>query len=301
MRLRSALLALLSPAMALAATLNAAHAAAPTPDAIVKSAPASAWKTIPADRLLLMTLTDGSRIVIELARAFAPTHVANVVHLAQAHAFDQGAITRVQDNYVVQWRVRDEKAPLPAGFTPHPAAEYARPRAGITLHPLDEPDAYAPQSGFAEDWAVGSDGRTVWPAQCYGVVGVGRDMPPDTGDGRELYVINGQAPRQLDRNLAVIGRVLTGMDHLSALPRGTGPLGFYTDPRQYGGIRSLRLVADLPAGHQPHMQVMRTESPSFKAYTAARAARQDPFFVQPAHGAALCNLPVPARSAPATR
>ncbi|PYD47121.1 peptidylprolyl isomerase [Novacetimonas pomaceti] len=288
MRLYPVLLAFLLPCVG-------AHAAAPGPAEIVAHAPDSAWRTLSPDRLLLMTTADGRRIVIELASDFAPVHVANVVRLAQTHAWDGGAIIRVQDNYVVQWRVRDEKAPLPGGFVKNPPAEYDRPVAGIGFRPLGYPDSYAPQAGFAAGWPVGGDGTRVWPAQCYATVAVARDMPPDTGNGQELYAVNGEASRQLDRNLAVVGRVLVGMDQLGALPRGTGAMGFYTDARQDVAIRRVVLAADLPPAERPKIQAMRTESPSFDAYLAARAARTDPFFVHPAHGVALCNAPVPSR------
>jgi peptidylprolyl isomerase len=49
----------------------------------------------------------------------------------------------------------------------------------------------------------------------------------------ELYVVIGRGPRQLDRNIALVGRVLAGMEHLSVLPRGMGPLGFYEKPSQH--------------------------------------------------------------------
>ncbi|PYD60300.1 peptidylprolyl isomerase [Novacetimonas maltaceti] len=287
MRLYHAFLAFLLPGVT-------AHAAAPTPADIVAHAPDSAWQTVAPERLMLMTLADGRRIVIELARDFAPVHVANIVRLARTHAWEGGAIIRVQDNYVVQWRVRDEKTP-PEGLVKTPPAEYDRPVAGIGFRPLGYPDSYAPQAGFSAGWAAGSDGVRVWPAQCYGTVGVARDMPPDTGDGQELYVVNGEAPRQLDRNLAVVGRVLVGMEQIGALPRGTGALGFHTDPRQDVPIKSVTLAADLPPADRPNIQTMRTESPAFHAYLTARAARTDPFFVHAAHGVALCNVPVPSR------
>lgn len=41
------------------------------------------------------------------------------------------------------------------------------------------------------------------------------------------------SPRRLDRNIALVGRVLQGMELLSALPRGTGRLGFYEQPSQH--------------------------------------------------------------------
>ncbi|MBR0558611.1 peptidylprolyl isomerase [Neokomagataea sp. TBRC 2177] len=272
-----------------------AHAAAESPTDIIAHAPQSAWRTIPPEQLLLMTMGNGRHVLIALAPDFAPTHVANILELTRAHAWDAGAIIRVQENYVVQWRVHNEQTPPPQHFVTQPAAEYDRPLTGLSFHPLTTPDPYAPQAGFASEWAIGTDGTHAWPAQCYGTIGVARGMPPDTGDGRELYVINGEAPRQLDRNLAVVGRVLTGMENLNALPRGTGPLGFYTKPNQNMPIKNIKLVVDLPPEKRPRIQVMRTDSAAFDHYLAARAARTEAFFVHAAHGVALCNVPIPSR------
>ena len=53
-----------------------------------------------------------SRVVIELAPQFAPSHVANILALVREQYFDGLAIMRVQDNYVVQWGDADGKRPL---------------------------------------------------------------------------------------------------------------------------------------------------------------------------------------------
>jgi len=139
-----------------------------------------------------------------------------------------------------------------------------------------------------------------WPTHCYGMVGVGRNLPPDTGTGAELYVVIGQAPRQLDRNIALVGRVVEGMENLSTLPRGHGPLGFYDLSKgdERVPIRSVRLASDLPAADQPHLQYLSTESASFAKYVDARANRRDPFYIQPAGGVDICNVPVPVRRRP---
>ena len=59
--------------------------------------------------------------------------------------------------------------------------------------------------------------------------GSGEGLTPDTGTGGELYAVIGHSPRQLDRNIAVVGRVIEGIEQLSALPRGTEALGFYKE------------------------------------------------------------------------
>ena len=132
-----------------------------------------------------------------------------------------------------------------------------------------------------------------WPIHCYGMVGVGRGLSPDTGTGAELYVVIGQAPRQLDRNIALVGRVIEGMEHLSTMPRGTGPLGFYETAAERTPILSVRLGSEV-AG-LPTYEYLSTESQSFAAYVDKRANRKDDFYIQPAGGVDVCNVPVPVR------
>jgi peptidylprolyl isomerase len=289
----------LSPA--LFALLLAAASPPPTaltPGQIVTSAPAGAWRPVAPENLLVMDLANGAHVAIELAPDFAPVHVANIRTLARAGWFDGSAVVRVQDNYVVQWAGADEKKPLPAGVVAHPPAEYDRSLSGLTMRPLGSRDAYAPHVGHAEGWPVASDGHRAWLTHCYGMVGVGRDMPPDTGTGAELYTVIGQAPRHLDRNIALVGRIVQGIEALTALPRGTGDLGFYTDPRQRLGIRRARIAADIPAAERPRYEVMRGDAPAFAAYLDARTNRRDAFFIRPAGGVDLCNAPVPVRRQP---
>jgi peptidylprolyl isomerase len=135
-----------------------------------------------------------------------------------------------------------------------------------------------------------------WPIHCYGAVGVGRNMSPDTGSGAELYAVIGHAPRHLDRNIAVVGRVISGIEHLSSLPRGTEALGFYKDEAERTPIASIRLATELPVADQPKFEYLSTDSDSFAKYADARANRRDPFFIKPAGGADICNIPVPVRA-----
>ncbi len=285
--------------------LLALTAAAPkqptTPTEIVDSAPESAWIDIPADDLLVMKLKDGGQVVIQLAPAFAPVHVANMRALSKAHWWEQAAIYRVQDNYVVQWGKNESSDPLPQAVVAKPPAEYARPTAGLRIHPLGYPNSYAPKAGYAQGWPIGYDPQTETAnlVHCYGYVGVGRDLDPDTGTGGELYAVIGHAPRHLDRNIAVVGRVIAGIDKLSSLPRGTGQLGFYTERSKDVPIASVRLASDMPPAEQPSFQYMDTDGPAFAAYVRARANRKDDFFIRPAGGVDLCNAPVPIRPAPA--
>ena len=158
-------------------------------------------------------------------------------------------------------------------------------------------DPYAPLASIVLGWPIGSSDAVAWPVHCYGMVGVGRGYSPDTGSGAELYTAIGHAPRHLDRNIALVGRVIEGIEHLSSLPRGKGALGFYEDPAKRVPILSIRVASDLPADRQPRFEYLSTEGETFARYAEARANRRDPFFIVPAGGADICNIPVPIRRA----
>ena len=285
--------------VAAAATVVAAAPKAKllTPSDIVAQSPASAWKTIPADDLLVMDLANGGRIVIQLAPGFAPVHVANIRALARGGYWNGATVYRVQDNYVAQWGLNESDKPWPKGVTAKPPAEYSRPLKGLSIKPLGSPDSYAPNAGFADGWPVAYSARGGWAdlVHCYATVGVGRDLSPDTGTGGELYAVIGHAPRQLDRNIALVGRVIDGVDRLSSLPRGTEALGFYKDKAQYAPIASIRLASDLPAAERPSYEYMDTASATFARYLNLRANRHDDFYDRPAGGVDLCNVQVPVR------
>lgn len=165
-------------------------------------------------------------------------------------------------------------------------------------------DPYADWVEFYDGWPVGArktgetDGMeqwSFWPVHCYGMVGVGRDLSPDTGDGSQLYTVIGEAPRHLDRNIALVGRIIEGMEHLTTLPRGTGPLGFYETEEERVPIVSALLARELSGTEASSYEYLQSDTVSFERYVAARAARRDPFFNVPANGIDICNIPVPVR------
>ncbi len=280
-----------------ASLVGAAPAKLLTPNDIVASAPAREWKTIPSEDLLVIDLANHERVVVELAPEFAPVHVANIRALARSGYWNGASVYRVQDNYVAQWGLNESDKPWPAGVNPKPPAEYERALKGLKVVPLGSPDPYAPEAGFALGWPIAYSIKSGWAnlAHCYGSVGVGRDLAPDTGTGGELYAVIGHGPRQLDRNIALVGRVIEGIEHLSTLPRGTGDLGFYKDKSQDVPIASIHLASDMPAGNQPSYEYMDTDGPAFGAYLKLRANRHDAFYQQPAGGVDLCNVQVPVR------
>jgi peptidylprolyl isomerase len=259
------------------------------------------WRVLDPQNTLYMELP-GGRVVIELAPQFAPRHVANVLTLARGDYFDGIPIVRAQDNYVVQWGDPEGKKPVGAAQRTV-AAEFERPLRGLTITRLADPDSYASVVGFLDGFPVAADpalGRA-WPVHCYGMVGAGRDNDVDSGGGTELYVVIGQAPRHLDRNVTLLGRVVQGMELLSVTPRGKGDLGFYEHPEQRLPIKSIRVAADVPAAQRTDLEVLRTDTPTFLAYVGARANRVEEWFKVPAGHVDVCNVPIPVRARPAPK
>jgi peptidylprolyl isomerase len=293
---------LLLAACCLAATTVVAaddSRAGPTMSEVLAASKPSDWRPLDPENTLYLQMATG-RVVIELAPAFAPQHAANIRTLVRQGYFDGLAIYRSQDNFVVQWGGPDSKrgpgkarTTLPPEFTVQwtPALPFTR---------LPDVDGYAPVVGFSGGFPIGADPQVgqAWLAHCYGMVGAGRDNDVESGNGAELYVVIGHAPRQLDRNVALVGRVVQGMELLSALPRGTGPLGYYAKPEQYVPISSVRLAADVPMAERARLEVIRTDTPTFAALVESRRNRRDDWYKVPAGHIDVCNVPIAVRPTP---
>lgn len=295
-------------ALALAAAATTGQAADPPPEAkysksladILAASQPSEWRSLDPANTLYMELPNG-RVVMELAPAFAPLHADNIRKLVQEKYFDGLAIIRAQDNYVVQWGdpSEDDASSKSLGSAQAKLApEFTVPISAATpFTRLPDFDGYAPQVGFSEGFPAGRDPKAnqTWLTHCYAALGVARGTEAESGNGSGLYVIIGNAPRHLDRNIAVVGRVVDGIEKLSTMPRGTGPLGFYEKPEQRTTINSIRLASDVPVAERTNLELLRTDSASFSEVAEARRNRLDAWNIVPAGYIELCNVQLPVR------
>ncbi|MEG3146545.1 peptidylprolyl isomerase [Sphingomonas sp. RT2P30] len=280
--------------ISLLAMLAAAQAAPATPPAApLPSDPAAGdWKPIPDDELLVITLAGNRTVVIRLAPSHAPEHVANVRRLAQAKWWDGESVYRVQEGWVAQWGDASEKKPLPGNVVKVPAAEYDI-ASFAPAQRLARADAYSTAAGITADgWSVATDGAASWIPHCYGTVGVARDSSPDTGSGSELFTPIGQAARRLDRNYTIVGRIIEGMQYLSALPRSDAPLGVYATARERTPIVSVRLASDLPPAQRPHFVYRSADNVRFSAMLDLRL---HPKGMVALGGVDVCDVPLAVR------
>lgn len=269
-------------------------------DLIANSA-ASDWR-VPDPAHLLYVELPGGRAVIELLPEIAPKHVENIGLLAREGYWNGLAVTRVQDNYVAQWGDPAEKPEDRRKFkTAKEKIDEHELEVGvdrsIRFTPLKEKDAYAAETGFIQGFWAAQDKREgkTWLVHCYGALGVGRDMAPNSGNGSELYVVIGHAPRHLDRNVTVLGRVIDGMEHFSSLPRGHGKLGFYEKSSEHVKIKSIRLGSEVPEKERASLEILRTDTPLFQQWIKARRTRKEEWFRHKAGHVEICNVPIPVR------
>ncbi len=291
--------------LTIACAARAADAPASAPRAmaeILAQSTPSDWREPDPANTLYVELP-GGRAVIELAPAFAPRHVENIRLLARERYYDGVFIVRSQDNYVAQWADPDGQRAVKTGKRTL-APEFSRAiGSDVTLTALPDGDVYAPEVGFANGFPAARDAKAgqTWLAHCYGMVGAGRDNAPDSGGGTELYVVNGHAPRHLDRNVTLVGRVVKGIELFTSLPRGTEAMGYYAKPEERVPVRSIRVAADVPAAERTPIEVMRTDTATFRELIESRRNRPEEWFLVKAGRIELCNVPVPVRTRSAAK
>ena len=274
----------------------------PSPAEIIAASKPDEWRPLDPENTLYMDFPGKGRVIIEMAPQFSPMHVANVKALSREGYFTDGAVTRVQDNFVAQWSQASDPARPPRVGVERLNAEFTAPRTRIgNFDVLPDPDTYAPEVGFVNGMYAARDTDEVWLTHCYGMVGVGRENDPNSGGGGELYVIIGHSPRNLDRQLTMLGRVVQGMEIMSSFPRGGGDIGFYKTQDEYQRFTDVRVAADMPQSERTSLEVMRTDSPSFAALVNSRRWRKDDFYNRPAGRIGLCNIQTPVRPTPSAK
>lgn len=273
-----------------------------TPASVIENSKSTDWRR-PTQDLLLHLQIGGNEVIFELAPDFAPNHIENLKTLIADKYFDGLAIVRSQDNYVAQWgdpHAQTETAKSQGNAKGELAPEFYRGLNGIEANFIPSRDAYADRVGFTKGFTFGSDdsektNARAWLTHCYGALGVGRGLAANSGNSAELYVVTGHAPRHLDRNVTLIGRAISGMEKLSSLPRGTGPLGFYKTDEETTEITAIRLGSDIPKEQRSRLEIMRTDTATFSNYVESRTTRLGEWFLDSTGKIGVCNVGVPVR------
>ena len=258
------------------------------------------WRDVDPDNLLLVDVKYGL-VAIELFPEFAPITVRRMRALARAHFYDGLSFYRVIDGFVAQGGIGegDDKK---LKQWPAIKREFDHDASGLEFTPLNSPDLYAAEVGHTNGFPSARDKAEgkLWLVHCPGTVAIARDNDPDTG-GTEFYVVIGQAPRRLDRNLTVFGRVLEGMQYLQKLNRGDPNVesGVIQDESQRDAILRVQIASDMPRAERPRFQVMKTDGPAFTTKKEERRNAVSEFWLhQPPKVLEICSVAIPARRTP---
>ena len=267
-----------------------------TAEVIAAAGPAD-WRTPDPANTVYLQLAAG-RVVIELAPAFAPQHAANLRTLIREGYFDGLAVIRSQDNFVVQWGDADGKRPLKSARSNVPP-EFTVPKGpALPFTRLPDATAMRRRSGSPADFRR----RAILARR-----GLARSLLRDgrcgtrqrgrKRHGAELYVVTGHAPRQLDRNIALVGRVVKGIELLVRPAARHGPARVLRETRA-STCRSSRCAwpRTCRPAERANIEMLRTDTPSFAALVEARRNRQDEWYLVPAGYIDVCNVPIPVRT-----
>jgi len=251
------------------------------------------WREVDPDRLVFMDLYEG-QVVIELNPLFAPETVRQFKKLVESGFYDGLGFYRVIDGFVAQGGDGSdlgERSNVPlidAEFEIDWPEEISYIRA-------QEPDMFAPETGFVDGFAVALDPgeNKGWLTHCPGAVAMARNEGPDSSR-TDFYIVTGQAPRYLDRNMNVFGRVIFGMEAVQKIRRGkASENGIIADDGAKSRIRSMWLASSVPESERLTALVLDTADKSFRSYLDDRRNRKQKFFHnRPPKVLDVCQVPM---------
>lgn len=164
----------------------------------------------PADRenILLMDLKDG-RVVIELRPDLAPKHVERIKTLARQGFYDGTPFHRVIEGFMAQ--VGDPTGTGTGGSPlPNLPAEFSPPAKARFIR---------------------------------GTCGMARTQDPNSANS-QFFIMFAPAA-SLDGQYTIWGRVISGMEVVDKIKRGSGSSGMVREPDK---LIRLRVAADVPEG-----------------------------------------------------
>jgi len=260
------------------------------------AAPEMLWRQVDPDNVVFMELPEG-RVVIELNPTFAPKTVAQFKRLVLSRFYDGLSFYRVIDGFVAQGGDGSDLGAL--SEVPLIDAEFEIAWSDeLPFQAVQNPDLFAAETGFIDGFAAARDEgpKKVWLTHCPGVVAMARNEDADSSR-TDFYIVIGQAPRYLDRNLSIFGRVVEGMEAVQQIHRGpAGNNGVFQDDTASTRIRSIKLLSEFPEEEQLKVYVMDTNSEAFEELLAGRRIRKQKFFHhRPPPVLDVCQVPVGSR------
>jgi len=253
----------------------------------------AADRPIDPEHSVVLQLDDGS-IVIELSPLFAPATTAQFKRLVRDGFYDGLNFYRVIDGFVAQGGDGSDMSEE-ENAEPVIKAEFDLDWSdNLPFVTVQSPDLFASETGFVDGFPAARDLESgkVWLTHCPGAVGMARGNAADSGS-TDFYIVIGQAPRYLDRNITTFGRVIYGMNVVQQIVRGPSEEGgMISDAGESTRIRSAHILSDLPADQRPAVVVADTNSEDFRQMVEERRHRKAEWFIKtPPAVLDVCQIP----------
>lgn len=266
-------------------------------------APESAWRTVEQENLLYIDTVYG-QVLVEMFPEISPKHVAQIKALAASEFYDNITFHRVIDGFMNQTgdptgtgMGDSDLADIEAEFT------FRRdPAMKVTLldkRPVDlqAKSDRAVDVGFyhglpvatqpAMQAALTIDGKVdAWALHCLGVASMARAQAPNSANS-QFFLMRGEA-NFLDTKYSIWGNTVYGEPVLTQIKIGTKGETPNFVPDQ---MQKVRVGSDLPAAEQKAVQVLKTDSASFKAHLATQKTADGRY-------PDICEINVPSRLKP---
>lgn len=253
----------------------------------------AAERPVDPENTVMLQLDDGP-IVIELSPQFAPATAAQFKRLVRDGFYDGLSFYRVIDGFVAQGGDGSDMSEE-ENAEPTIEAEFERDWSDeLSFFSVQSPDLFAPETGFVDGFPAGRDldAGKVWLTHCPGAVGMARGNTADSGS-TDFYIVIGQAPRYLDRNITTFGRVIHGMNVAQRILRGPPEEGgMISSSEESTLIRSAHVLSDLPDDDRPAFVVNETNSEEFAQMVEERRYRKSEWFIKtPPAVLDVCQIP----------
>lgn len=267
------------------------------------------WISLDPENTVYLQIQDDT-VIIELNPTFAPKTVEHFKKLLDEQFYRGLSFYRVIDGFVAQGgdesdiddsqATKNLKAEFEINWPLKPKdRQEAKDWLPMSWTPVQTKDLFAPYTGFIDGFPAARDKKKAgkaWLTHCPGTVAMARNDDPDSGN-TDFYIVIGQAPRYLDRNLTVFGRVVWGMDVVQRIKRGpTLKNGIIEADLDRSWIKRMRLASSLEVREQLDIYVADTNSKGFKNLLKERRNRNQKFFHhKPPRVLDICQVPIPAR------
>jgi peptidylprolyl isomerase len=267
------------------------------------------WNALDPDNTVYLEMQEGT-VVIQLNPVFAPKTVKHFKQLLEDQFYLGTSFYRVIDGFVAQGGDESDidgspiaerlKAEFEIDWPLKPAdKEEAKTWVPMSWTPVQTDDLFAAYTGFIDGFPAARDKKKAgkaWLTHCPGTVAMARNDDPDSG-GTDFYIVIGQAPRYLDRNLTVFGRVVWGMDVVQRIKRGPAlDNGIIEEDLDRSWIKRMRLASSLETEQRLDIYVADTNSDGFRKMLEERRNRNQKFFYhKPPKVLDICQVPIPAR------